>query len=244
VNPGKVLGEVLAKWATHDPGSCRCEGGLSCSVVTTIVQDFEERLRRAERVLTKVAEGHLDQRVEMGDAEDALTSLEMGINFLIVDLRQTAQASRGRERVSGKQARSQAVAAPRADAASSGAQGPRGTAPGVPRWGKKSGGARHELDRRHHAVGLVSARLLDAVGDAPVGQHRESIERERRTGAVPYESLACVVVVRGHTHGRVNVEAVYHGREALLPLLAEGPGIALLGLLDAVLVDRGERARS
>jgi hypothetical protein len=115
---------------------------------------------------------------------------------------------------------------------------------GVPRWGKKSGGARQELDRRHHAVGLVSARVLDAVGDAPVEEHRESLERERRTCAVPYESLACVVVVRGHTHGRVNVEAVHDGREALLPLLAERAGIVLLGLLDAVLVDRGERARS
>lgn len=55
---------------------------------------FEERLRRAEEVLTKVAEGHLDQRLEITDTEDALTGLEMGINFLIVDLRSTEQANR------------------------------------------------------------------------------------------------------------------------------------------------------
>ena len=55
---------------------------------------FDERLRRAELVLTKVAEGHLDQRIEMSDEEDALAGLEMGINFLIVDLRQTEQANR------------------------------------------------------------------------------------------------------------------------------------------------------
>jgi rsbT co-antagonist protein RsbR len=55
---------------------------------------FDERLKRCEDVLTKVAEGHLDQRLELDDTEDALTGLEMGINFLIVDLRQTDQARR------------------------------------------------------------------------------------------------------------------------------------------------------
>ena len=58
-----------------------------------IVQ-FEARLRRAEHVLTKVSEGQLDQRLELGETEDALTGLEMGINFLIVDLRETEQTNR------------------------------------------------------------------------------------------------------------------------------------------------------
>jgi rsbT co-antagonist protein RsbR len=59
-----------------------------------MIADFEERLRRAEYVLTKVSEGDLDQRLPMGMTEDALTGLEMGINFLIVDLRKTLQTSR------------------------------------------------------------------------------------------------------------------------------------------------------
>lgn len=59
-----------------------------------MIADFEARLQRAEQVLTKVSEGHLDQRLELGEAEDALTGLEMGINFLIVDLRRTEQESR------------------------------------------------------------------------------------------------------------------------------------------------------
>lgn len=55
---------------------------------------FEERIQRIEHVLTRVAEGRLDQRIELTGEDDALSSLEMGINFLIVDLRQTEQANR------------------------------------------------------------------------------------------------------------------------------------------------------
>jgi len=55
---------------------------------------FEERLRRAEEVLTRVAQGDLDQKLELASSEDALTGLEMGINFLIVDLRQVDRESR------------------------------------------------------------------------------------------------------------------------------------------------------
>jgi len=62
--------------------------------VVSASASFEERIRRCEEVLTKVAEGHLDQRLQLGEVEDALTGLEMGINFLIVDLRQTEQANR------------------------------------------------------------------------------------------------------------------------------------------------------
>ncbi|MGZ5970107.1 MAG: STAS domain-containing protein, partial [Polyangiales bacterium] len=54
---------------------------------------FEERLRRAEAVLTRVADGDLDQRLDVGEGDDALSGLEIGINFLIVDLRSTAKAN-------------------------------------------------------------------------------------------------------------------------------------------------------
>jgi rsbT co-antagonist protein RsbR len=54
---------------------------------------FEARVRRAESVLARVAEGDLEQRLELGDDSDALAGLEMGINFLIVDLRSTAKAN-------------------------------------------------------------------------------------------------------------------------------------------------------
>lgn len=58
------------------------------------MSSFDERLRRAEEVLTLVAQGDLDQRLELPSGEDALTGLEMGINFLVVDLRQTDKANR------------------------------------------------------------------------------------------------------------------------------------------------------
>lgn len=54
---------------------------------------FEQRVRRAEEVLTRVAAGDLEQRLELGVDSDALAGLEMGINFLIVDLRSTAKAN-------------------------------------------------------------------------------------------------------------------------------------------------------
>lgn len=58
------------------------------------VDAFETRMRRAEEVLARVADGHLDQKLPLSPTDDALTGLEMGINFLIVDLRQTAQRNR------------------------------------------------------------------------------------------------------------------------------------------------------
>jgi rsbT co-antagonist protein RsbR len=58
---------------------------------------FDERLQRAEEILTKVADGQLDQRLEITETDDALTGLEMGINFLIVDLRSTEQANRAQK---------------------------------------------------------------------------------------------------------------------------------------------------
>ncbi len=55
---------------------------------------FEARLRRAEETLAKVAEGDLEQSLELSGENDALTGLEMGINFMIVDLRAAAKRTR------------------------------------------------------------------------------------------------------------------------------------------------------
>jgi rsbT co-antagonist protein RsbR len=59
--------------------------------------DFEVRIQRLEEILGRVADGDLSTRVDVAGTEDALTSLEMGINFLIVDLRSAAQESRDKE---------------------------------------------------------------------------------------------------------------------------------------------------
>lgn len=56
---------------------------------------LEERLHRAERVLTRVAEGDLEERIETHELDEhPMTSLEMGINFLIMDLRSSAEENR------------------------------------------------------------------------------------------------------------------------------------------------------
>jgi rsbT co-antagonist protein RsbR len=57
--------------------------------------NFEERLKRAESVLAHVADGDLSVSIEATTGpDDALGSLEMGINFLIVDLRSMDQENR------------------------------------------------------------------------------------------------------------------------------------------------------
>jgi rsbT co-antagonist protein RsbR len=56
--------------------------------------DMGARLERAQQVLTRVADGDLDQRIDIGSVEDPLSSLEMGINFMILDLRATMEANR------------------------------------------------------------------------------------------------------------------------------------------------------
>src|SRR5690349_19094958 len=55
---------------------------------------FEIRLRRAEEILAKVAEGDFEQALPLSGENDALTALEMGINFLIVDLRDSAKRTK------------------------------------------------------------------------------------------------------------------------------------------------------
>lgn len=58
------------------------------------IANLEQRLRRAEEILTLVAQGDFDQKLEILDADDTLTGLEMGINFMIVDLRQIEKLNR------------------------------------------------------------------------------------------------------------------------------------------------------
>jgi rsbT co-antagonist protein RsbR len=56
---------------------------------------LEARLERAEKILMRVAEGDLELRIETeAFGNDAITNLEMGINFLIMDLRSTAETNR------------------------------------------------------------------------------------------------------------------------------------------------------
>ena len=50
-------------------------------------------------------------------------------------------------------------------------------------------------------------RRLEPVGDAPVGQLREAVEREGRPGAVTEEPFAPLAVVGGEAHAGVQVEA-------------------------------------
>ena len=45
--------------------------------------------------------------------------------------------------------------------------------------------SREKLRRAHHAVGLRTARVLDAIRDAPVREYAEALEAERGSGAVP-----------------------------------------------------------
>lgn len=56
---------------------------------------LEERLHRAEQVLLRVADGDLEVRIDTDSFDaDPMTNLEMGINFLIMDLRSSAEANR------------------------------------------------------------------------------------------------------------------------------------------------------
>lgn len=68
------------------------------------IEDLEARLKRAEAVLTRVADGDFDQSIDIGRTEDALSSLEMGINFLILDLRAMVDSSALQEQRLRKQA--------------------------------------------------------------------------------------------------------------------------------------------
>lgn len=68
------------------------------------IKDLETRLERMERVLTRVADGNFDQRIELVGEHDELSNLEMGINFMVLDLRAMMEANRESERKLREQA--------------------------------------------------------------------------------------------------------------------------------------------
>lgn len=61
------------------------------------IPNLEARLGRIEAVLTKVADGDFDQKIDLGQSEDALGSLEMGLNFMLLDLKAMENANREKE---------------------------------------------------------------------------------------------------------------------------------------------------
>lgn len=61
------------------------------------IPNVEARLKRIEAVLTKVADGDFDQKIDLGETEDALGSLEMGLNFMLLDLKAMEDANRLKE---------------------------------------------------------------------------------------------------------------------------------------------------
>jgi len=61
------------------------------------IPNFESRMERIESLLTEVAQGKFDQSIEIIESEDSLGNLEMGINFLIMDLRNFVEENRKKE---------------------------------------------------------------------------------------------------------------------------------------------------
>ena len=68
------------------------------------IRDLEKRLKQCEDILTKVADGNFDQKLELSHQEDALNSLEMGINFMLLDLKAMDEANAEKERQLREQA--------------------------------------------------------------------------------------------------------------------------------------------
>jgi rsbT co-antagonist protein RsbR len=68
------------------------------------IDSMEARLSRAEEVLTRVADGDLEQSIDIGSAQDAFSALEIGINFMILDIRATMEANKAQERRLRRQA--------------------------------------------------------------------------------------------------------------------------------------------
>ena len=61
------------------------------------IRNGEERLARIETVLAQVADGHFDQHIQVTGEEDAVGRLEMGINFMLMDLRAMDKSNRDKE---------------------------------------------------------------------------------------------------------------------------------------------------
>ncbi len=63
------------------------------------IPNLQTRLERIEQALTRVAEGDFDQTIALGQEDDALGSLEMGLNFMLMDLKAMDQANRDKEQM-------------------------------------------------------------------------------------------------------------------------------------------------
>lgn len=61
------------------------------------MRDREARIGRMEEVMTRVADGDFEQRIELSGELDELSNLEMGINFMVMDLRAMNEANREQE---------------------------------------------------------------------------------------------------------------------------------------------------
>ena len=61
------------------------------------ISNFEARMQRIQDILTDVAQGNFDHSIEIIESEDVLGNLEMGINFLIMDLRRFVEANKEKE---------------------------------------------------------------------------------------------------------------------------------------------------
>jgi rsbT co-antagonist protein RsbR len=57
----------------------------------------KDRIDRMQSVLARVAEGAFDQNLALGHHEDELSGLEMGINFMVMDLRAMVESNREKE---------------------------------------------------------------------------------------------------------------------------------------------------
>ncbi len=55
---------------------------------------LEERLARMEAVLAEMAQGNFEQNIEITETDDPVAGLEMGINFLVLDLKEMDNANK------------------------------------------------------------------------------------------------------------------------------------------------------
>ena len=62
------------------------------------MSDRETRIGRMEQVMARVADGDFDQRIELSGEDDELSNLELGINFMVMDLRTMMKANQENER--------------------------------------------------------------------------------------------------------------------------------------------------
>jgi len=61
------------------------------------IANLENRLENAEKVLTEMAQGNFNLNIEIKEENDPMVSLEMGINFLIMDMRAMIEENLNKE---------------------------------------------------------------------------------------------------------------------------------------------------